>query len=93
MKKGNIISVLIALGFILVIYFFVTERITGNPHPKDKEAWLKKHKYTIERNGNPKKFCLDCHSKKGQTKENFCDSCHEKSGLGKIDIDKYQKRV
>ncbi|MDA8235856.1 MAG: hypothetical protein M0Z31_13885 [Clostridia bacterium] len=88
MKKGTVISALIALGFVLVIYFAVTENVAGNPHGADREAWLKEHKLTIERNKNPKEFCLDCHSKRGQTKENFCNSCHEKSGLGKVDINK-----
>lgn len=79
MDKRIIGTVAILIGFVAVIYLAVSNN-TGIPHGMGEE-WLHKHKITVARNGDPKRFCLKCHEKQGQTQENFCNPCHVKSGV------------
>lgn len=71
----------VAIGVAIIAVFYMSYRNNnGIPHGMGEE-WLHKHKVIVERNGDPKRFCLKCHEKKGQTQENFCTPCHVKRGV------------
>jgi len=82
--RKHIGTVAIVVALIAVIYMSTTENLKDNPHPP-REEWIKKHKITVLRNGNPQRFCYKCHDKRGETKETFCNACHIKSGVKKLD--------
>ncbi len=82
MERGKYITIAIIVALVAVIYMSTTENTKNNPHPPNS-VWLPKHKITVQRNGNPERFCLDCHNKRGETQEKFCDKCHAKYGIKK----------
>lgn len=82
MERKHIVTIAIVVAMIAVFYMWAT-RWQNVPHPVG-EGWLKEHKVIVIRNGNPDRFCLKCHNKRGQTKENYCNDCHVKKGVKKL---------
>lgn len=81
MNRKHLISAAIVVAMIAVFYAAATK--SDSPHPPRAE-WLVKHKITVERNGDPKRFCFKCHEARGETPQNFCNACHKKSGVKKF---------
>lgn len=79
MSKKHIVTILLVIGLAFVIYSSATRTQHGDP-----AEWMKKHGEVVNRRGNADKFCLKCHSKYGQTKDNFCNACHAKNNISSV---------
>ncbi|MHB9093907.1 MAG: hypothetical protein ACYC21_04490 [Eubacteriales bacterium] len=73
-NKKHIITVLLVLTLIVVVYFATASRFF---HGGDRDKWIKDHGAVAARHADLSKFCLDCHKKRNETKENFCNKCHQ----------------
>lgn len=76
LNKKNIITILLVLAVAAVFYFSTTNKFF---HGGDRAKWIKDHGAVANRHADLNKFCLDCHGKRGQTKENFCNKCHQQN--------------
>ncbi|WP_418790405.1 hypothetical protein [Phosphitispora sp. TUW77] len=80
-NRRNFITILLAVAFVVIVYFSVNRTQHGNP-----DLWIKEHGEVTERRGDPDRFCLDCHNKKfGHTKENFCNKCHISKNIDPVE--------
>ena len=74
LNKKNMITVLLVLALAAVVYFATASRFF---HGGDRDKWIKEHGVVANRHADLNKFCLDCHTKRGETKEGFCNKCHQ----------------
>jgi len=74
----NGFTILLVLAAIAVFYFSFTNKFF---HGGDRAQWMKEHGTVATRHEDLDKFCLDCHAKSGQTKENFCNKCHQQNNI------------
>lgn len=78
LNRKNGITILLVLAVIAVLYFSLTSKFF---HGGDRAEWMKEHGTVAKRHADLNEFCLDCHGKRGQTKENFCNKCHQQSNV------------
>lgn len=78
LNKKNIITILLVLALVAVVYFATSNRFF---HGGNRDQWIKDHGAVAERHADLDKFCLDCHEKRNETKENFCNRCHQQNNI------------